>query len=250
MLRRRREATVCSSIHVRWTEAPVRVFINCDLELGGGSGGAEQFVACLVHGLSELNTEHEFVLGVWPEHDTWLRPLLGDRMRIAHFPVPTAPRRSPVEVRIRRVLSPYKRKVKEVLGTRPAAAPPPAPGATSAFVDGFGPRVCHFPTQKWVRTAAPSILNLHDLQHLHFPQFFSREQLDERTRWPAWAAGADLLPVHSEWTGGDFVEKLDVPESKVRVLPGASPLELVPTVSNEFVEDTRTRLDLPGGFGL
>ena len=162
----------------------MRVFINCDLELGGGSGGAEQFVACLLYGLKELRSGHEFLLGVWPEHGEWLEPYLGGGMRIVPYPVPTPRRRGALEARVRAALSPYKRRVKGRLG-RAAPAAPPLPGATTSYIDALEPDVCHFTAQKWVPTAAPSVLNLHDLQHLHFPQFFSAEQLEERSQWRA-----------------------------------------------------------------
>src|ERR1039458_736644 len=34
----------------------------------------------------------------------------------------------------------------------------------------------------------PAVLNLHDLQHRHFPQYFSAEEIDNREKW--WAASA------------------------------------------------------------
>ena len=132
--------------------------------------------------------------------------------------------------------------------------PPREPDAVddgfAAFIDSLQPDVCHFPWQDWVPTRAPSVLNLHDLQHLHFPEFFPREELERRSVWPAWAARATMLPVHSEWTGDDFVDKLGVSAQKIRVVPGASPLEMVPEPSPELVETAKHRFRLPERFAL
>ena len=44
-----------------------------------------------------------------------------------------------------------------------------------SIFDSLGSQVVHFPFQSFAHTAAPSIYNPHDLQHLHFPEFFSTE---------------------------------------------------------------------------
>src|SRR5437899_1535840 len=151
----------------------MRVFINCDVQLGGGTGGVEQFISGLLYGLGKLDSEHEFVLGVRPDAVEWLEPYLGNGMRPVPYGTAAPPgrQRSALERRVRQALSPYKRRVEALLGR---GGPPPT------FIDELEPDVVHFPWQKWLDTSRPVVLNIHDLQHLHFPQFFSDEELARR----------------------------------------------------------------------
>ena len=44
---------------------------------------------------------------------------------------------------------------------------------SDGFFESLGCEVVHFPTQGYVLCALPTIYNPHDLQHLHYPQFFT-----------------------------------------------------------------------------
>jgi glycosyltransferase involved in cell wall biosynthesis len=223
----------------------MRVFVNARIPLGGAFGGVQQFIEALTQGLAQLDTGHEIVFATFAGQEHWLEPLLGPGMRVVAHP-PRATVRAYLGWQIRKRLSPLKRIVSPA-SPRKDEAPDAVFGR---FVDSMAPDVCHFPWQEWVPTRAPSVLNLHDLQHLHFPQFFPPDELERRTVWAAWARQAGVLPVHSEWTGRDFVEKLGVPAGKIRVLPGASPLERVPAPTEELLEQLRRRFGLPERFAL
>ena len=41
------------------------------------------------------------------------------------------------------------------------------------FYESLGGDIIHFPFQEFTVCRIPSIYNPHDLQHLHYPQFFS-----------------------------------------------------------------------------
>ena len=225
----------------------MRIFINCSLELGGGNGGTEQFVEGLVRGLAQLDSGHEFILGVTPGGEGWLGPQVTDSMRL--LPIPAAePRRSvrPIEARLRKRLAPAKRRIKKTFGRRSLL-----PNTNfGRWIDLLNPDVCHFPYQVWSPTRAPSVLNLHDVQHLHFPQFFSKEQLRGRAEWEVWSHQVEILAVGAEWTRLDFIEKFEVSPATVRVVPMASPLEGLAPVNDSFLSRTQKYYSLPTVFGL
>jgi hypothetical protein len=65
--------------------------------------------------------------------------------------------------------------------------------------------VVHFPTQAAYLTKLPTIYQPWDLQHLHYPQFFSKAEFILREKcYPAFCAQASFVCVQTEWT------KLDV----------------------------------------
>jgi glycosyltransferase involved in cell wall biosynthesis len=64
----------------------------------------------------------------------------------------------------------------------------------------------------------PSMLVLADLQHEHYPEFFTPQELEWRKKQIALSVKkADVVIVNSEYTKRDVIEYLHLPESKVKV---------------------------------
>lgn len=77
---------------------------------------------------------------------------------------------------------------------------PPTPGQCLAWK----PDLIHFPTQYGFETKIPNIYQPHDLQHLHFPQNFSRENLAIRKiGYSQMITQASKVVVGNEWTVDD-----------------------------------------------
>ncbi len=75
-------------------------------------------------------------------------------------------------------------------------------------------------------TTVRSIYNPHDLQHRHFPDFFSKAELLWReSHYGAACRAANTIAVASEWVKQDIVAKLAVESSKVQVIPDTIPTE-------------------------
>ena len=125
----------------------MRIVINAQLD-PKRSGGIAQVILGLAHSLGKLEGPEEYVFVCSPESASWLKSYTGPNSRI--------------EINSRR-------------------AAPPANGAreSDGFWESFSPSVLHFPYQSYTRTEIPSIFNPHDLQHVHLPQMFSK---DERAR--------------------------------------------------------------------
>jgi glycosyltransferase involved in cell wall biosynthesis len=82
-------------------------------------------------------------------------------------------------------------------------------------------RVVHYPlTIRIPPVNQPSVVTLHDVQHLDLPQMFPRSE--RRFRSVAWhrsAGGAQRVIVMSEFVRGRAVEKLGLDSQRVRVIP-------------------------------
>ena len=80
--------------------------------------------------------------------------------------------------------------------------------------------VVHYPvTVPIPRTAAPTVVTLHDLQHHELPGFFSRaERAYRRWAYDGAARSATLVVAASEYTGRRAAELLGIPASRIEVV--------------------------------
>jgi alpha-1,3-rhamnosyl/mannosyltransferase len=92
-----------------------------------------------------------------------------------------------------------------------------------------------------------SVLTIHDLQYLYFPEYFTKTKLRFlKTMVPRSAEAARLVLVPSEFSRRTVIERLSIDPSIVIVVPhGISPRD-----QTEIPTDVRERYDLPGPFFL
>ena len=97
----------------------------------------------------------------------------------------------------------------------------------------------------------PYVINLHDLQHEHFPEFFTPKDLERRkTRYLASAMAAQAVCVVDEWTRRDVLSHLPIPESKVHVAPFGPTWEVAAALTPEDRRQLLERYDLPPAFAF
>jgi len=110
----------------------------------------------------------------------------------------------------------------------------------------------HFTLQfEAFHTRVPSLYQPHDLQHLHFPEFFSRDQLRERARKiQAWSSQATRVVAMTTWGRDDLIGGLGLDPDRVVVVPWAPVVDYYPIVSDVEIAATRRKWDLPGRFVL
>ncbi len=85
----------------------------------------------------------------------------------------------------------------------------------------------HYPTQVGERTALPSIYQPWDLQHIHFPQYFSSDLLAFRDLvWRTCAEQATYVLVASQFVREDVVNAFGIDPSRVAVVPPGAPTAL------------------------
>ncbi|MDT7602592.1 MAG: hypothetical protein QOF61_589 [Acidobacteriota bacterium] len=211
----------------------LRVAINAQIKFGNGAGGIETVLRVLTHlGALDDGAEEYVFISPWDGHD-WLQPLLNSRLCVVSRPAPAPAverRLDPVES-LKRSLGPLRpalRGIRRLLNGEPRTVYDVP--ASDGFYEKLGCDVIHFPFQNFVRCALPSIYNPHDLQHRHFPQFFSREEILHReTIYQAGCRAAHTVVVASQFVKQDIVRSYRIPEEKVQVIPWAPPpLESTP----------------------
>lgn len=184
---------------------PLRIAINARLRPGSGVGGVESVLRVLT-GLSRLDGPEQYVFVALHDHQDWLRALLrGTNASVVAPPPSPAGRLTRIGRRlIGRDLS------------------------TGRYLDTLGCDVVHFPYQDFHRTAAPSVFNPHDLQHRHYPEFFTAADLRWReTLYGPACRAAHTVAVASQFVKQDLIDAFALAPAKIRVIPWA-PLPIDP----------------------
>lgn len=206
----------------------LRIAINAQILPGRGAGGIESVLVGLIHALGQLDDgpEEYTIITHWQAPE-WLRPFIGANQRIVTGPTLT-PQVGALEM-VGQKLGPLRPLAGKVWALSTRLIPSPTPvGPQVAISDGFYEDlrcdVIHFPYQSFVVTAIPSIYNPHDLQHLHYPQFFDPATIASREVF--YRAGCQFsrtVVTESEWAKRDIVNQYALYPDKVQVIPLAAP---------------------------
>jgi alpha-1,3-rhamnosyl/mannosyltransferase len=101
-------------------------------------------------------------------------------------------------------------------------------------------------TMPFLRTTR-SVLTIHDLQYLYFPEYFSKTKLRFlRTMVPRSAEASRLVLVPSEYSRRTVIERLNIDPSTVVVVPHG----ISPRTPSDAPTDIRERYDIPGPYFL
>jgi len=145
-----------------------------------------------------------------------------------------------------------KRWVTRRIGGRSIAPPRPSiPFRT--LEDELGLNVVHCPVQMFADESfrSPSVLNLHDLQHIHFPENFTSAELKLRhVRYTASAMRASAIVASSDYTRRDILAHLDVAAEKVHTIPVACDPDIAAGLQQFSEHDARERYRLPEAFAF
>jgi glycosyltransferase involved in cell wall biosynthesis len=230
------------------TDADPRLRVCLDARLvEGRSGGLEQVVIGLAHGLSQLSDgDEEYLFLGESEQLPWLEQYLDGRMRILvaqNGGGRTGARRSLASVpgakRLWHMVSPR-------IGTC-TALPPKSDGV----IEAAGIDVMHFTRQSAFRTAVPSIFHPHDLQHVHFPEYFNgRARLVRETYFRILCAQARVVAVASGWVKHDLIDQYSLEPRKVAVIRWAPPVDAYPRVTETDIRNAREKFSLSADFAL
>jgi glycosyltransferase involved in cell wall biosynthesis len=229
----------------------MRVLINAQMLPGGLGGGTEQFLMGLVYGLGRANDgpEEYILIGHWKDTE-WLRPYLGPNQKIV-FGKPD--RREQVKQLLGPMLVPVRmarRGLRRLLSGRPCSTASVVPDS-NGFYESFGAEVIHFPFQIFARCTIPAIYNPHDLQHLHFPEFFSEEQIACReTSYREGCQRARAVVAESKAVKDDLVQLYGLQPDKVTVIPRGAPTTLYDPPSQALLDHVRQKYALAHQFVL
>ncbi len=228
----------------------LKIAINAQLSSTGISGGVTQFVIGLVHGLGQLEDGNEEYIAITSAIDPdWLNPYLGPNTKVAH--------RSPRHWReaIRKRLGPWRDPLDRFLekhrrrkrAWHVQAVVPESDG----FIESLGVDMIHYPTQQYTRCAVPALYNPHDLQHLHYPEYFGPEVCKAReVVYRAACEEAVAVVPEAECTRQDIIRHYGIDPGKIHVVYAGSPTEAYAPLDPAVVARTARKYALPDRFCL
>lgn len=204
----------------------LRIAINAQIPSGSGTGGIETVLRVLTS-VGKLEGDEEYVfIGHWSGAE-WLEPLLSERQTLVHAPGPEPPRKSGRNENIKRLLGrvgPLARKLKHLIKQQNLTKMNFSLPTSDGFYESLNCDVIHFPYQDFVKCKMPAIFNPHDLQHLHYPQFFKPGEIKRReTIYRAACHAAHTIVAASQFVKQDVIEKYTIAAEKVQVIPWSPP---------------------------
>jgi glycosyltransferase involved in cell wall biosynthesis len=229
----------------------LRVAVNAQLAPDAGAGGIETALRALgsVAQLGGGAEEYVFV-GHWREPE-WLRPWVGEHARIVPGQAPdlSAPQGRNWSEMLKRTLGPLRPAARRLKAHLLSPAAKGEGGTTSRpanFYERLGCDVVHFPFQHFEPCNVPTVFNPHDLQHLHFPEFFTEAEVARReAEYRAACRAAHTIVVASEFVRRDILSRYGLEPGKVLVIPWAPPP--APAVGPAGVREVRGKYRLPEG---
>jgi len=215
----------------------LKVGIIVDVE-PGIHGGIATALRSLITALGKLEGPETYVLIVDSQTQVdWLSPLAPNQA----FQMRPASSGNPLHDGLRAV----KRAANKALGRDNRVGWPSVP-ISDGWLESLGLDVLHFPTQGFTYCAIPSVYNPHDLQHLHYPQFFDVADLTWReTIYRAACRTSHAIIVNSQWIKDDIVAQFAVNPDKVQIIPEAAPTQLLAEITDADKAETRAKYALP-----
>ena len=216
----------------------LRIAVDCRIE--NSQQGVGTAVLALAKALSDSTVaDQEYTFIVREDMLEWLAPYIYGPCKLAGVPASTF---SSVKASLRWI-APLRflwRKVR----SRTAHIP-----VSDGYVEAQHFDVVHFPTQTAYLTDLPSIYQPWDLQHLHYPEFFSQSEIMLRERkYRAFCERASCVCVQAEWTKLDVVKHYGLPMEKVVVIPWGSVFDAYKAPSSEAIRATVAKYSLPKQF--
>jgi glycosyltransferase involved in cell wall biosynthesis len=224
-------------------KGPIRICIDARLE-NGVRGGVQQFIIGLASGLSQLTDgDEEYLFLTYADADGWLLPYIDGPKSLLRV------RRSQLKWKSRlKSMAPGIRQlwhsVSPLFGRWVSRIP-----NSDGTVERAGVDIVHFPKQDGFLTAVPSVYHPWDLQHVHFPEFFSPHNVRWRElTYRCLCDQARMVATASNWGKTDLMHYYQLPEAKVRIVPIAPVLTAYPQPSANDIAEVRLRFSLPKGF--
>lgn len=222
----------------------MRVGINCLRIYPGYQGGINSFTFGLIDGFSRVGAQHEFTIFVTP----WNAELFEAHAASSNFTIVEI---DEAEQGLLRGM--HKRLPLRVKRRLPLAAPGAYSSRYAALMERKAdvfyvpyvppPRLFPFPD-------APTVYSIHDIQHVHYPEFFTAEELVEReASFTKCVAHATAVQASSRYMSEDFCayfSKLN--ESNVEVIPEGVDIELFSQRRPEV--EVAARYRLPASFAF
>lgn len=225
----------------------LKIIINAQLLPNSGAGGVETVLIGLISSLGQLTDgAEEYIIVCHWENTNWLKPYLGPNQSVVNIPQPQLTTSS-LEV-LKRGFGPLRPMARYLKNQLFPQSPPrqwPEVPISNGFFESLGCDVVHFPYQEFVLCALPSIYNPHDLQHLHYPKFFSPGSLAWReTIYPAACHFSHTIVTGSQWIKEDIAQHYRLAREKIQVIPWAPPTQSYATPSSDKLSAVQAKYNL------
>lgn len=221
-----------------------------------GTSGIARFISSLIHGLGKLEdgTEQYHIVVRSQEHYAWLKPLLGPNQDIVVEPQSAKGgqerHRTPIDF-LKSTLGPLlpaSRRLQRLINLPRYWPEVPL---SDGFYEALGCDVLHIPNQPFFLCAIPTVYNPHDLQHLHYPQFFTPDIIAWReTVFPAGCHFAHTVVVGSQWVKDDVVRRYRTDPDKIQVIFEAPTTESQPDPPDSILAAVRVKYQIDQPFAL
>jgi glycosyltransferase involved in cell wall biosynthesis len=214
------------------------VAVECRIE--NPQQGVGTAVIALAKALSDSNiADQEYTFIVRDDMRGWLAPYIYGPCKLVGIP---ASRLSAVKAALRWI------KPLRFIWGKFRRREPQIP-VSDGYVESQKFDLVHFPTAAAYMTPLPTIYQPQDLQHLHYPQFFSEDVFASREKcYRAFCEQASYVCVQTEWTKRDVIKLYGLPPDKVIVIPWSSVFDAYTAQSTDTVLETAKKYDLPESF--
>lgn len=239
------------------TTRPITVAINAQVN-PANPGGAEAAIQGLLANLAEhASPEERFVVLSTVRYAADIERLTGRGQDVLGWPF-SQPAYAPFRTMTRRWQRVRRRAGRFGFGVDAAhrlwwhagraLTRPPTAAQADGVLKSRGVDVVHFPYAVHFPTTIPFVFEPLDLQHRHYPEFFTPGE--RRWRDTVYRAGcerASLIVTGTRWTKQDIVRQYGIDPGRIAVIPIRSGLPPAPP-SDESVRRVRRAYALPDTF--
>ena len=220
--------------------APLRVGIDARI-CSGFIGGVEQLIIGMANGLSHLTDGDERYCFLTIEgQDEWIRPYLTGPCLPIPAPAPPA--------RVRRLVNRWEPQVRAALGWFGELA------VTLPRSDGTAERsACELmhQTLEGFITDIPTLYQLNDLQHVHYPEFFTRRDRAIRNKhYREFSRLAKGVITLGQSGRNDIIRTLDLRPTGVFAIPLGSALQMYRIPQKDDDLQVQRKFNLPPRYLL
>jgi len=234
---------------LRDDNASLRIAINAQKRKGSTDGGVVSVLLGLISALGKLNDGEEEYTIIGPYYDTnWLKPFIGPNMQLVQGQAPS--KKSNEAKYIKKIKNKLRNKFKSIaINYLNLPRVGPQLNLSNGFFEQLGCDVLHFPYQNFQLCSMPSVYNLHDLQHLHFPQYFTPDKIESReTIFQTACHYSQKVIVASNWVKNDVISQYSLDPNKIQVIPWAPPTDVFSSPSKDQINKLREKYNLPHEF--
>jgi glycosyltransferase involved in cell wall biosynthesis len=216
----------------------LRIALECRIE--DPRSGVGSAILSLAHALSESPIEdQEYTFIVYEALRGWLEPHIFGPCRMAAIAKPTPSR-------LKRALKGIGFLRRALRSTRTKLGSPPA---SDGFVESGGFDLVHFTSPAAYLTSSPTIYQPWDLQHVHYPEFFTKSDFALREKlYRAFCEQARIVCVQTEWCKQDVARHFGIALGKIEVVRWGSVFGAYREPASEEIQAAREKFKLPGQF--